>query len=162
MRGRMLRATRIDSRSALSQATHENELWTDFNIELMKQLFSGSEYADRYRKVHTSFSANGWTLDKEIAQFRILVAAQNSQLNSDLERVSLVPEASLLQASAPAEVPSAQNMLNGPPGNVAQRGDVQQTANVGLSGRAKIILATLVVFASGVVAAWLAVPGFLK
>jgi len=163
--GKRLLTTHIDSESALTEAKHEKDRWTDFNIELMTRLVSGSEYAERYRKFpHGLVSAPSYTLDKKITMFRESVAGQINQLNSDLERLSLVPQVPPLQAPTVSGIHAVQNVFNGPVGNIAQHShDVQQTANTGsMSGGGRIALVTLIVSALGVVAAWLTVPGFLK
>jgi hypothetical protein len=172
-RGEQLHSARITSKSALREQDAEKDRWTDFNIELMKQLLSGPEYSDQYQKFHSSISYPDWSLADEIELFRAVVAEQTNQLKSDMERMPLIPEAT--PRTPPAAVPhTIHNTFNGPVGNVAQQSrDVQQTVNgadpaekkgpkSGLSGEAKIALATLIVTVLGVAAAWLAVPGFLK
>jgi hypothetical protein len=172
-RGEQLHSAQITSKSALREQDAAKDRWTDFNIELMKQLLSSPEYSDQYQKFHSSISYPDWSLGDEIEFFRAVVAEQTNQLKSDLERLPLIPEAT--PRTPPAAVPPAiHNTFNGPVGNVAQQSrDFQQTVNgtdpaekkspkSGLSGEVKIALATLIVTVLGVAAAWLAVPGFLK
>jgi hypothetical protein len=63
-------------------------------VELKTQLLSASDYADGYRKFYSSIYSPGSTLQEEIELFRAVVAEQNNQLKSDLERLSPIPEAS--------------------------------------------------------------------
>jgi hypothetical protein len=120
MRGDELCSARIGSESALNEAKAERDRWTDFNIELMTQLLSGNEYADQYRKFHTSISHPSWTLAENIRLFRAVVAEQNNQLKSDLERLRLIPEATALRAPNASGANTVQNVFNGPVGNVTQ------------------------------------------
>jgi hypothetical protein len=173
-RGEQLHSARITSKSALREQDDAKDRWTNFNIELMKQLLSGPEYSDQYQKFHSSISYPDWSLADEIEFFRAVVAEQTNQLKSDLERLTLMPEPSPRTAPPAGVPPTIHNIFNGPVGSVAQQSrDFHQTAvgadptenkspKSGLSGEAKIALATLIVTVLGVVAAWLVVPGFLK
>ncbi len=171
--GERLRRTRITSKSDMREADAAKDRWTDFNIELMKQLLSGPEYSDQYQKFHNFISYPNWSLADEVEYFRAAVAEQTNQLTSDLERLTLIPEAAHEAPAPVAAPPTIHNIFNGPVGNVAQdsRG-FQQNAREGavsedrpksgLSVEAKIALVALLVTVFGAVAAWLVVPGVLK
>lgn len=90
-------------------------------------------------------------------------------------RIDIDIEKMALKGKAPRQSPpQITNFFNAPVSNVAQQSThVNQTATTGigsvagtrkrkLSLEAKIALATLVLTGLGVLAAWLAVPGFLK
>ena len=170
-RGERLLTGPIPTDGALREAEAERDRWTDFNIELMKQILSGPEYSDGYQKFHSSISYTDWGLAEKRDLFWAVVAEQLNQLKSDLERLELIPEAET-EKTAPERTPPAPgitNVFHGPVGNVAQESKhVRQTAShgdktkAGLSTEAKIALVALVFTIAGVIAAWLTVPGFLK
>jgi hypothetical protein len=172
-RGAQLLSSPVSSETALNHVEAAKDRWTDFNIELMNQLLSGPEYADGYQKFHSSLTNANWGLEEKVDLFRAVVAEQLNQLKSDLERLELIPEAAGDKATLPMQTPPAlppriTNVFHGSVANLAQQSkDFHQISTnrekpkTGLSTEAKIAF-TLIVTAVGAIAAWMAVPGFLK
>jgi len=154
--------------SAVSQS-HRDLLW-----RLFREVCDlGLGYA-----LPTVDSDNPDSLRPEIRSARAKVVWERQRIQQCLEATDATPRAEPPKTerhlspppATDAPQPVVQNVFHGPVGNVAQNGHgFRQSAerekdskNRGWSTEAKIAIATLVIAVLGLIAAWLAVPGFLR
>ena len=99
-KGKELAERTIQSESELKQAQNDFFTWSDFNVELLRRIFTTSEFSDRYNSSAGFVIISEQPLYQEIESFREDVQRKIRKLESVRERLELIPTA---ETMAPTE-----------------------------------------------------------
>jgi predicted nucleotide-binding protein len=111
-RGQELTKVQINTEDALESASHEYQKWSDFNTELLKQLFTTDALSKEYAWWGIAVASMGReSLGQRIAKHHDSVREKLRRLDSIVERLELYPLAASVQVTevakhSPAEASS--------------------------------------------------------
>jgi predicted nucleotide-binding protein len=114
--GRELDAKPINSHEELAVARRDYRKWDDYNKELLRQLFTGTEITDQYGRYAglIVLSMRGRSLSEEIAEFHEEIESKIHRLESLVGRLELIPlseEVVVRLESLPASKPHTSNKV---------------------------------------------------
>jgi hypothetical protein len=89
--GRELLRTPINTEGELRDAERRESRWLDYNIELFRRIFSTDSYAQRY-ETHEARVYGNLSFSEEVHYYRERVEGVLNQLESDVRKLSIVPE----------------------------------------------------------------------
>ena len=94
--GRELEQRDIKSGAELEVAKSDRRKWDDFNLEMLKRIFSTEVLAEEYKYSHThrslSIRPGPVPLSKRVISFKETAGDKISSLESIIERLELIPE----------------------------------------------------------------------
>ncbi len=98
--GRHLLRIAVNTEPALRAAERHESQWLDYNVELLRRILSTDLYAKRYETLQSRVYGN-FSLAEEVRYFRERVQECLTQLESDLRKLPIIPEAPSLSAALP-------------------------------------------------------------
>jgi predicted nucleotide-binding protein len=95
-KGRQILTRTIQNESELEDARREMQIWSDYNIELLKRIVDTNELASSYRKVTIRRAIGRTPLIAKARNFYSDVEYYVNRLESILSRLELIPESAVL------------------------------------------------------------------
>lgn len=109
VKGKEIGKIQINSQQELDNAKKTYTKWDDFNIELLKRLFTSEELCKEYYRYSGSITVmmRPKYLQEEVQDFYKQIETKNHRLESIIERLELIPESTSIKTTlVPPELPS--------------------------------------------------------